>query len=154
MFSSLWRLVRPRQDGERVERLTNTLLAPKMEDDIVRSAVVLTSLRRRDDVAPELRFQGRVDGLLTRKTMILSWLRRNIVSDDASSSTPMCASDDDALHLWRRVAYLPASSALAVRTGRHTKNTRATQNIWRGARVNLQPTGDRMVTTLPTESQR
>ena len=44
------------------------------------------------------------------------------------------------------------SSARAVHTRRHT---RATLIIWRGARCRyLQPTDDRMVTIMPTESQR
>ena len=46
-FSSLWRLVRSRQDGERAERLTNTLFGA--EDGgrhRQERAVVLKSLRR------------------------------------------------------------------------------------------------------------
>ena len=34
------------------------------------------------------------------------------------------------------------------------KNTRATLFVWREACQHLQPTGDRMVSALPTESQR
>ena len=68
--------------------------------------------------------------------MILSQLRRNIVSDNASSSTPTCASDDDALHLWRRVAYLPVvQRARRPNWAPYGKNTRATLFVWRGARV-------------------
>ena len=62
----------PSEDGERAERLTNTLFGAKDGRHRQERAVVLTSLRRTNDVAPELRFQWRVDGLLTRKPMVLS----------------------------------------------------------------------------------
>ena len=46
-FFSLWRLVRPRQDGERAERLTNTLFGAKIGGrQRQERALVLTSLRR------------------------------------------------------------------------------------------------------------
>ena len=46
-------------------------------------------------------------------------------------------------------------SALAVLTGRHrAKNTRDPVCLARSTCLYLQPTGDRMVTTVPTESQR
>ena len=46
-------------------------------------------------------------------------------------------------------------SALAVLTGRHrAKNTRDPVCLARSTCLYLQPTGDRMVTPLPTESQR
>ena len=35
----------------------------------------------------------------------VSLFRCNVVSYDKNSSTSMCASDDDALHLWRRKVY-------------------------------------------------
>ena len=63
----------PSEDGERAERLTNTLFGAKDGGRHRQErAVVLTSCVARDEVAPELRFRRRVDGLLTRKTMILS----------------------------------------------------------------------------------
>ena len=47
MFFSLWRLVRPSQDGERGERLTNTLFGVKDGGHHHRKrALALTSLRR------------------------------------------------------------------------------------------------------------
>ena len=70
VFFPLWRPVRT------ASALSGSLIrcsAPKMEDDIVRSAQWCWRVCvARDDVAPELRFQRRVDGLLTRKTMVLS----------------------------------------------------------------------------------
>ena len=46
-FFSLWRLVRPIQDGERAERLTNTLFGAKIGGRHRQEcALVLTSLRR------------------------------------------------------------------------------------------------------------
>ena len=95
----------PSQDGERAERLTNTLFGAKDGGRHRQErALVLRVCVARCDVAPELRFYWRVDGLLTRKAMILSWLSRNIVSDDANASTPRRAPDDGVLQFWRRVA--------------------------------------------------
>ena len=47
VFFSLWRLVRPSQDGERAERLTNTLFGAKIGGRHHQErALVLTRLRR------------------------------------------------------------------------------------------------------------
>ena len=56
------------QDGERAERLTNTLFG---QSSGARSGVDEFASHG-NDVAPELRFQWRVDGLLPRKTMVSS----------------------------------------------------------------------------------
>ncbi len=80
MFFPLWRLVRPSQDGECGERLTNMPFGAKYGGRHRQErALVLTSLRftiRRcalatlsyDNMAPgpKARFQRLVDGLLTR----------------------------------------------------------------------------------------
>ena len=81
-FFPVWGLVRPSQDGE---RLTNTLSGAKDGGRYRQErALVLTSLRRTmrrralatlsyDNMVPgpKARFQRLVDGLLTRKNMIV-----------------------------------------------------------------------------------
>ena len=79
MFCPLWRPIRPRQDGERAERLTNTLFGAKDGGRHRQErALVLTSLRRTmrrralatlsyDNMGPgpKARFQRLVNGLVT-----------------------------------------------------------------------------------------
>ena len=62
--------------------------APKMEGSIISSA------RHQERILVQVPY-----------CRSLAQLTRNVVSYDANSSTPMCATDDDFLHVWRQAAY-------------------------------------------------
>ena len=107
----------PSQGGERDERLTNTLLGAKAGGQHRQErALASTSLRctRRRCALATLSYDNMVSGPKFGTRILVqvpycrsvAQLRRNVVSYDANSSAPMCATDDDVLHVWRQAAYL------------------------------------------------
>ena len=124
MFFPLWRLV------WKASALSGSLIrrpAPNVEDIIVRSAhrcwrahvvryCVAAELEEGEATTrwhlvknPSTSFGTRYEGTKVRRHLrailsCLALLRRNVVSCDANSSTPMRSPDDAILHLWRWTA--------------------------------------------------